>query len=376
LLPITHFFIRSYVRDLLTYFHATDSYDRQLLALTHAGPLIRRKGTGKDVTSHIPELVAALAGIDDRFDIPGFSSLKISGLVALAVTNPSLTGPQLARQFFIGDYGLSQRAGLLLAIGLAARELSGLSDPPTATVPSRTPLPAKSAAVWGAPPEKEISRLTTSLQNTLLTPMAASAADKLTGPAILKVRIFSSRMAVEARRSKAQHRPIIDVAANAFFFPLTGGWWVAVREGPCISSPPQADPHILSLLIETLALLTYAVGPFAPTLPQMTAEMIQFLLSLRRAADSDVRICRAILVGLLTVLEINGDNSSGDGSRKLAETHAGEVVEIKEWVEGIFSGPYATEEEVKSVAAGVLVKISEIAETYRKTLMSQIGVIE
>lgn len=60
--------------------------------------------------------------------------------------------------------------------------------------------------------------------------MAAEAADKVTGPNILKVRTFSSRIEVEKRRVKPAENRLGRVVAEAFFFPLTGRWWGALKD--------------------------------------------------------------------------------------------------------------------------------------------------
>ncbi|KAF8245837.1 hypothetical protein K440DRAFT_586731 [Wilcoxina mikolae CBS 423.85] len=359
-----------YIRTLLSYFHSTDNYDRQHLALLHAAPLIRRKAAsgGKEVSSHLEELASALAGIDDRFDMPDFSDLRNAGLVALVVAEPVRMGQWLARQFFVGDYGLSQRATLLVAIGLGARELACLDPPPS--LPQKQ-LPGKISTVWSSSsPSSQISSITTALKQTYLTPLAASAADQATGPNILKIRTFSSRMAVESRRPPPKHRKILDLVAPAFFFPLTGGWVVTNRDVP---NPPHADPHILVLFLNTLSVLIHAAGPGTPALQEMTGEFLELLLSLRRVAEGDGSVCEAVLLGVLTVLEVNLEVERG---QRLAEREGGKVVEVREWVEGVFEGAWGAEEGVRALAAGVLVKIQEVAEGWRRALMGGLGVEE
>jgi telomere length regulation protein len=127
--------------------------------------------------------------------------------------------------FYTADFGLSQRAALLSAIGLAARKLAGCDLPPP--MPEKKKLPEKIAAAWAN------SSLAASIQQSTLRPIAATAADKATGPAALKVgtsRTFSSRMEAETRAPKPVQRAIIDVAAAGLFFPLIGGFVVASRD--------------------------------------------------------------------------------------------------------------------------------------------------
>jgi telomere length regulation protein len=367
-----------YIRDLLSYLRASDSYDRQLLALTHASAIIRRKSTGDgsnntgtEVSSHLDDLLSTLTTLDDRFEIPTFSLHRDAALISLAVTSPVRTGHWLSRQFFLGDYGLSQRATLLMVIGNAARELAGLVSPPE--ISKKKQLPGKVASVWGdgGGNSTSVSALASTLSKTLLAPLAASAADSLTGPNVLKVRTFSSRLAVEARRGKPIHRKILDVVGQAFFFPLTGGWWVAAKDYG--GAQPHADAHLLSLFLNTLSVLVHAAGPAAPALGQMSSEFFELLLSLRGGAAGDVRVAEAVLLGMLTVLEVNVE-AGAEGRRRLAEEHGREVVECKEWVEGVFDGVFGGEESVRRLAAGVLVKVGEVAEDYRRTLLGGLGI--
>lgn len=345
--------------------------------------MIRRKaaaaaggGGGTEVASHLDELAAALAGIDDRFDMPDFAELRNAGLAALVVAEPLRMGRWLAHQFFVGDYGLGQRAALLMAIGLGARELAGLEPEPPLQQQQRPKLPPRLDAVWGV--ADPISAIADSLKATYLAPLAAAAADAATGPNVLKVRTFSSRMAVEARRPQPVHRRILDLVAPAFFFPLTGGWLVLCRRAD--RAPSQADPPVLVLFLHTLAVLLHAAGPAAPALPDMTAEYLELLLSLRRpaaqAAPDGGTVCEAVLLGLLTLLEVNLEAAGG---RQLAETCGPQLVELRDWVERLLDGTadgasMAEAAGVRALAAGVLVRLQQVAQAWQRALLGGLGV--
>ena len=56
------------------------------------------------------------------------------------------------------------------------------------------------------------------------------AAEKMSGPEVLKVRKFSSRMDVEARRKKPAQNKLGKVVAEAFFVPLMNAWSVYLQD--------------------------------------------------------------------------------------------------------------------------------------------------
>lgn len=169
----------------------------------------------------------------------------MQALIALIVALPHLVGGLLARGFFEGDYSLGQRAGMMSAIGMGARELAGIDD--TDLPLSEASGKGKSAITGEMFPSKRLlgrmheqwsgkgkadplDRITGGMEKMMISPMAAEAADKVTGPNVLKVRTFSSRIEVEKRRVKPVESRLGKVVAEAFFFPLTGRWWGALKD--------------------------------------------------------------------------------------------------------------------------------------------------
>jgi len=201
--------------------------------------------------------------------------------------------------------------------------------------------------------------------------MAVEAADQATGPNILKVRTFSSRMEVEKRRAAPVQRKIVSVVAEGFFFPLTGAWWVNARD----FGVGRLHPHLLSTFLKTLAVILHAAGPAAPALPQMTSELWDLIFALRGGGvgEEDVAVLEGALFALLTLLDINIE-AGGAGRKRLAEEHGQQLVETQEWVDAVFEG--SGEEGVRMLAASVLVKIGGVVEEYRRTLMGNLLSLE
>lgn len=153
-------------------------------------------------------------------------------MIAVLLADPSKMGPWFSATFFNGDYSMGQRISVLTTLGLGARELAGMSredmtltkynEGSPNTFPSKR-LPDrlhKIYAIESAP----IANISNALESSILRPIAAEAADQATGPNALKVRTFSSRLAVEGKRQKAIPNQLAKVVADAFFLPLIGRW--------------------------------------------------------------------------------------------------------------------------------------------------------
>ena len=369
-----------YIRDLVAGLRDTENYDRHALALSTAAPLIRRKANfGSEVLDHIEDLATILLGLSDSLELEGFAEQRQEALIAVLMAKPAAMAQWFARNFFAGDYSLVQRTAALTTLGLGARELAGLKNTsdenltqPSTSFPSKQ-LPPHLHALYASQSSSsnQLARLTSSMTKQLLSPLAAQAADTLTGPAILKVgqsRTFSSRMEVEARRSKPIPNALSQLVADNFFFPLTGRWWLATRTSASTSaSSLYTSTHLLPTFLHTLALLMNASGPNTIALPQMTREFWELLLSCRAYALEDKKILSALLFAFLMLLETNGDKE------RLATEQGKELMETQEWVRVVFEGLPAGKEgeeddKVRVLAAGVVVRCQEVVEKYQRRL--------
>lgn len=222
-----------YIRDLISGLQEREDYDRHVLALSTAASLIRRKSNfGKEVTDHINELASVLISLTDQFEVQNFQEMRQQALIAVLLAQPAIVGPAFTKAYFEGEYSIQQRIAVLTAIGLGARELAGFKDvmnegyvePGTAAAFPSKLLPSHLHEVFGTG-ESHFDSVAKGLEKSIMQPLALEAADKLTGPNILKVRTFSSRMEVEKRRKKPIANELAKVVAQSFFFPLTGRWW-------------------------------------------------------------------------------------------------------------------------------------------------------
>ncbi|KAL8647573.1 MAG: hypothetical protein Q9210_005476 [Variospora velana] len=228
-----------YIDDLISGLRDTENYDRHHLALTHASCLIRRKASfGTEVTDNAQDLASIFTGLQNKWNISNFEELRLQAMIAVLVSQPLEMGQWFSAAYFNGDYSISQRAAVLTTLGLGARELAGYgkedaaltkSTQATSSFPSKQ-LPPKLHALYASPDlAAPITTASKQLEQSILRPMALSAADALSGPNALKIRTFSSRMEVEKKRTKPIPNALAKVVADGFFFPLTGRWSMHVQ---------------------------------------------------------------------------------------------------------------------------------------------------
>ncbi|KAF9769000.1 hypothetical protein IL306_013634 [Fusarium sp. DS 682] len=377
-----------YIRDLISYFRDSESYDKQLLALQTAPVLIRRKvNYGTEVSFHADELAGLLVGIQDKFEIENFDDLRLHGMVALVVSQPKTMAPWFARTFFEGDYSLHQRTSILITLGLSARELAGFEVSQyqsAAAFPSKR-LPEKMEQLYigstndnntlpssqlKALPSNALDSISQSLTSAFLAPLAAEAADANTGPDILKLQSFTARYKSKSKtkpRVRAIPNTTAALLATSFFSPLTAHFQVALRS----AKPIILNHALLALYLQTLGIIVHAAGPSTLSLPQLTAELWDLLLGVRVHVLGDLGATKGWLVAMASLLEVNGGNM-----RRLCETQSREVMETREWVAMVFEktrGEDGGEEnEVKMLAAGVLIRLGEAIERYQALLMGDI----
>jgi telomere length regulation protein len=213
--------------------------ERHHLAITTAPSLIRRKiGFGTELAEQIEELGLTIVGLQNDNNHPKFHESRLQSMIALIVSHPLKMGRWFTSIFFDGDISQVQRSAVLTALGLSAREVAGngetdakalgLPDLKDTSFPSKRLSPTLESMFLGAN-ESPIATLTREMSRTSLQPLAADAADSLTGPNALKVRTFSSRMEVEkkrqqrdAERQKSTVKDLYKVLAEGFFYPLQG----------------------------------------------------------------------------------------------------------------------------------------------------------
>jgi telomere length regulation protein len=183
-------------------------------------------------------------------------------MIALIVSQPLKMGRWFTSIFFDSDISQVQRSAVLTALGLSAREVAGngeadakalgLPELKDTSFPSKRLSSAMEAMFLGSDnaTDSPIATLTQEMSRTALQPLAADAADSLTGPNALKVRTFSSRMEVEKRRKERENerkkstiKDLYKVLAEGFFYPLQGRFEIMMLQ----FSSYDLTPHIFNI---------------------------------------------------------------------------------------------------------------------------------
>ncbi|KAJ5384026.1 hypothetical protein N7517_001937 [Penicillium concentricum] len=391
-----------YIRDLIPSLRDTENVERYHLAITTAPSLIRRKiGFGTELAEQIEELALTVVGLQNDNNHPSFHESRLQSMIALIVSEPFKMARWFTAIYFDGDLSQVQRSAVLTALGLSARELAGNGEEdakalrlPTigdTSFPSKRLSPALEAMYSGAN-ESPIATLTQKMSRASLEPLAANAADNMAGPNALKVRTFSSRMEVEKKRNQRdaqrQNSTIKDlhkVLAEGFFFPLQGRFEIMMQQFSSSSTSsynPFLIPHLLTLFLQTLTLILSTTGPHTPFLPGLTHETLSLLLPLHTAStSSEPTVTSALLSLFLAIVDLNIASGS-NGEQRLVTEYATQVIELREWASQVFdrTPPSAAradpssavtdpQEQIRTLAAGVMVRLGEVIERYQGRLM-------
>jgi telomere length regulation protein len=220
-----------YIRDLIEGLRESEDYDKHLVSLQNAADLIRRKTNfGREIHDHIEELATILVGYSNPLNVDNALEMRQQALIATLLADPGRMGKWLAMTFFEGDYSISQRLGILTALGLGARELAGFKNETTRTdvledamkrsFPSKM-LPDHLHKVY-KDDQASVDSIAKKMEQLMLQPMSQKASEELAGPKALQVRTLSSRMEVEKRRKRPIANELAKVVADSLFFPLTG----------------------------------------------------------------------------------------------------------------------------------------------------------
>jgi telomere length regulation protein len=134
-------------------------------------------------------------------------------------------------------------------------------------------------------------------------------------------------------------------------------------------------PHLLALFIQTLTLVLSTMGPHTPFLPSVTQQTLTFLLSLHaRPVSEEPTILSALLSLFLAMIDMNVESGTS-GEERLVTEFATRVMELREWAGEIFDRTPAVRdssdprEQIRTLSAGVMVKLGEVMERYQGRLM-------
>lgn len=383
-----------YIIDLIKQLQVTDKPDIISLALKTAPSLIRRKAAfGTELSDNVQTLVTILINLQEGMSDEYLQKLRLDALIACTVARPDLIGPSLADVYFRGDFSLSQRTTLLVAIGLSARELAGFKDgddPSTIDSFPSNRLPAHLEPI----PQPAISAVRnpvamladTAAQNTI-RPMALAAADQATGPSALKIRTFSSRMEVERKnQAKTAARTTLIVkdlhkgryidSVNTLCSRMS--LLLSHTMGGRLPNTTILHTSTLRLFIQTLTLVLHTLGPSAsPHLPTLTHEILILLLNLHTIPNlsTDPAILPALLHLLLALLDITIE-AGVTAQERLITDHGSQVAELINWSNSLGDKISVPDAETADsgvawsvLAAGIQVKWFEMGRRFQGRML-------
>ncbi|KAK3648082.1 telomere binding protein [Elasticomyces elasticus] len=368
-----------YIRDLMSMIRDDKTPDRFQLGMKHAASLIRRKANfGKEVKDHAEEIMGLLCNLQDPFDTEQFEELKLQAMIAVLLSDVETMGPWLSTHAFVEGYSIAQRCIILSTIGLGGRELAGFTgEDELNPVLRNAERPNKRLAArqlhTASANMKMLETATKKIEDDLMQPLALQAADHTTAHLnAVKVRTFSSRMAVERTKRKPAPNQLAKIFASSFFFPLVNRYLQDIAAYGSRSVFSSA-PVVLVTFLRTLALLVHASGPATPNLQELSVEFWDLLLSLRVQAAGDITVLEAVLFATLTLLDV----TSTQQQRMLIQDEAKRVAEMQQWVGVVFeragggemiSGDSQEESKIRTLAAGVMVKIGDMIAEQEKAM--------
>lgn len=359
-----------YIHDLIKALNVVDKSEVIEIALKTAPSLIRRKANfGTELSENSISLAISLINLQDGLSTPALQELRLQSLIACLVSQPNRIGPWITSIYFTGDFSLSQRAMVLTVIGLSSRELAGHQDedaqsssPPssqtTLPLPPSKLLPPHLASLYQSQTQP-LTHLSHQIQHSTLHPLTLAAADSATGPQILKLRPFSSRLAKKPTTAISHtHRIPKDlhkILSEALFLPLCSRMAILLSSGgggpgaPSIKTNNLFEPQMMKLFLQTLTVLLTSLGPWAVQLPALVRETVVLLTALQRSGwgreDGEGsragQLCRdpavlpALLTLLLVVLDVCGEAGGQVEEGLVVESGMGGLVE---WVRGLEMG--------------------------------------
>ncbi|KAK5957378.1 telomere binding protein [Knufia fluminis] len=372
-----------YIIDLIKQLQSSsDKLDVISLALKAASGLIKRKANfGTELSDNVHSLASALLNLQDGMSEPEHQQQRLDALIACLVARPQQMGSYLTSTYFNGDFSISQRSTLLIAIGIGARQLAGFTDANTSTTqeidlfPSqRLPAHLQPKPITGQQkhspkgkqkhlsPPNPITTLTHTLSLSTIRPLAEAAASTQTGPtpSVLKIakntRTSSSlslnrtkqaqqQQNASQERTKTIPRNIHNILCNNIYIPLISPLTAVLSYtsgggGNKNSAYTLLHPSILSLHIQTLTLIIHTLGPTGLSTPSIYASITHETLALLTTLSHtrlalDAVILPAHLALLLALIDITSEIGISAQERLLGAEFGDSVAELVRWVSGL-----------------------------------------
>lgn len=358
-----------YVRDLLSYITIDvkdkTAFEKRQIALRTAPTLLRQKlAFGTEVSFFAEDLISNLVALTNHFEEANFETLRLNAMIAVVVSYPAVT-LKLCNLLLTGDYSLQQRICLLSTMSFAARALKGFKDDEVAAS-----FMTKSFATQQLPSNLHnfyeqtdigYSRIENAIQSDLMEGRSEDARDQLAGGRILRI---SSKLKPTLLRLIQKSDDLLEsfpkIVGKSFFFPLVAVWYESggINIG-------HYTPLLVSHFIRSLSLILHCAYPTAVDLNDMAGEYLNLVTPVLQNVSLDqLQVVESIATGIMLICETIDEIylvTHFEGNLVIVENC------ILAWWESLI------DDRVKSLCAGLLLRLADIRKNMQKVLMSQMN---
>ncbi|KAG6813616.1 hypothetical protein H0H92_009233 [Tricholoma furcatifolium] len=412
----------------------TDPHDADKIemALNYAEELIRKKrGYGTELDENVVNLVYALLGLQDNFDLEDFEVKRQGALNALIASAPRKAAPALIEEFFKNQYSTSQRYVALNALALGAREMASLPLPPSTSriAPERISFPSKMLPsslhqrYIGMGEQNIVPLIMDSISNRAIDKQKEASADKVPelvrerrlrinkGPSITEMS--QTNIIPAASRPSALPQkltPFIEVATEYFIAPLINQFWLFLRDERTREERTAhqqgrqqyhgagtgliLNPVVLSQFLGTLGILVHASQNAPEWMAVVAPDALELAVTvgarpvsrIETDVEDDEKIggqrgkeASVLTAALELALVVLDGCLEIDGGRVIGLEHTSLLLGAGEWAGAVFAqldkgvrvqgGGGAHETKLRRAAAGVLLKIDDLTAKWRRSML-------
>lgn len=360
-----------YIRDLLAYLSVDSksptAYEKQRIALKTAPTLLRQKlKFGSEVSFFAEELLTILTALTNQYEEQDFEPLKLNCMISVVASYPPVT-THLCHLLLTGDYSLQQRMCLLSSLSLAARELKGYEDESvlqsfsSKNFPSSTLPPAlHNQYISMQESDYGYGKIENDIQNQLMDEVSEEARDEISGGKILRISSSLRKQGQQPVVNKDQLTQFNKIVGKRFFFPLLAVWYESLG----IDIGPHT-PLLAGHFLRTLSIILHTAYPAAVDLHDMAREYMNLITPIiQQVGTGELQVIESIVTGVMLVCELL------DSTYLVVnfDTHL-TIVEhtVGGWWESLI------DERVKSLCAGLLLRIFRLKTSMERTLMDQMN---
>ncbi|KAJ7738480.1 telomere length regulation protein-domain-containing protein [Mycena maculata] len=390
------------------------------MGINCAEELIRKKkGYGTELDENAVNLVHGLLGLQNNYELEGFSDKRQGALNALVSCAPRVAAPCIIEEFFKNQYSTDQRYAMLNALALGGRELASLSIPPSSVPQSQIAFPSKTLPIHLHQKYLEnqigvLPQILDDISRKALDRDVESNADK--NPEIVRerrLRVRKPPIVTEVQRDRTpprllpQNITFNEVAAQYFIAPLINRFWLFFRDEQMREERTAhqdgrqryhgagtgliLNPVVLSHFLATLAILVHASKNAPEWLALIGPEALELAVTLGtkpvsiietdddESPNSKSKEAAVLSTALeLTLIVLDGCLEL-DGGRALGLDHTALLLGAGEWANAVFShldkgakmegGGGVQEVKLKRAAAGVLLKVESLASRWRRSMI-------